>query len=923
MKEQIVKGLQDSRAILEALPAGLVIYDEDRRLVLANAAYCATLGFAPGTFRPLSTMAENARLVAYRGLFGPGDPEAQAAEMAAMDVTQERRVRRRHPDGRTYEAHTMPLPHGAHMVCVTDTTSLIEMRDEAELAVTRIHAALAALRTGLAVFSPDRTMALHNRRFTELLGLPSPSLPPGMPFNDVLQNLKSREEYAGLEGDMFLAGQMGLDRARPAQFRRTRTNGQVIDVQSDPLPDGGWTLTVADITPLARAEDEARRRANLLDSILRQVPHGISVYGPDRRLTMVNEAYTRIMASAPIAPGDTLAEVIRRRARAGEFGPGDPDDIFRKQMAHDISVPQSRRRRRPDGSSIEVRTAPLPDGGHISVVTDVSALVDAQAELALKAELMASIVSHIPHGVSVYGPDRRLRLVNTAYNEVMRGAPVQIGESVDEVIEKRARAGEFGPGDPAAVAEQQRAHDNTRPQMRRRRRPGGNTIDIRTAPLPDGGHISVVTDVTQLVAAEAEAAARAATMDAMLANIRHGIVLWDQDRRIIAANAVIPGLLGVPAELMRPGRRLEEVVQAELERGNLGDGPTAKTRAHWLLNLDRSRPHEDQRLTRDGRVIEVRSDPTPHGGFVTTYTDVSQMREAEDALRLSKSAAEAANAAKSRFLAAMSTELRSPLSIILSETAAIAQEASDQLGRFGNRTGTTASAMDAGRIQAACQTVSGSARQLLTLIDTILDVARLEAGRFELSDDTVDIPHLVRACLRQSDSAAAAAEVALVVDLPENLPLIRGDERRLRQALAHVLSNAVKFTGATGSVSIGARHDWSSGELLLQVRDTGIGIAEADLDRIFEPFTQIHNQVDPETGDRVQGAGLGLYVSRILLRAHGGELVLRSAHGQGTTATLHIPAHRVVARRRWRRHLTGARQTCTATWPRIRPPNVS
>ena len=190
--------------------------------------------------------------------------------------------------------------------------------------------------------------------------------------------------------------------------------------------------------------------------------------------------------------------------------------------------------------------------------------------------------------------------------------------------------------------------------------------------------------------------------------------------------------------------------------------------------------------------------------------------------------------------------------------------------------------------------INEAARRLLSMIDAILDVARLEAGRFDLWSDHVDVANLVRACVRQSDPSAAAAEVALNAELPPSLPAVRGDERRLRQVLNHLVSNAVKFTGSMGSVGITARHDPASGELLLQVADTGPGIAEADLDRVFEPFTQLEQHRVADDDGRPAGTGLGLYISRVLMRAHGGEITLRSRPGHGTTATLHIPANRVL-----------------------------
>jgi signal transduction histidine kinase len=130
----------------------------------------------------------------------------------------------------------------------------------------------------------------------------------------------------------------------------------------------------------------------------------------------------------------------------------------------------------------------------------------------------------------------------------------------------------------------------------------------------------------------------------------------------------------------------------------------------------------------------------------------------------------------------------------------------------------------------------------------------------------------------------------LAIDLPDRLPKLRGDERRLAQVLRHLLSNAVKFTELGGTVTTGARRE-RDGSLLIFVRDTGIGIPEEDLLRVFEPFTQL----DATLSRRYQGSGLGLYVSRALVAGHGGTLTLHSRAGEGTVAEIRLPATLLLA----------------------------
>jgi signal transduction histidine kinase len=739
-------------AVLNALPVGVAAYDVAQRAVLVNAAYCASLGLPPGGVPPGSTLEEGLRQAALRGVFGPGDPEAQLSVALAADRSRPSRLHRQYFNERSYDLLCHPLPDGGHVVCAVDTTPLLAARDEAEHALAQITTALATLRIGLAVFNSGGALMLANPRIAELLGLPSIQLAPGTAFTDLIALMRGGEEYAGADGEAFLRAQSLLDRSKPHTARRIRTSGQVIDIASDPLPAGGWTMAVTDISPLVRAEGDARRRVAVLQSILDCIPHGVCVYGADRRVSLFNRAYTEVMAGAPLQVGDSMEDIIRRRAEAGEYGPGGPDEVFRHQMAFDIG----------------------------------------------------------------------------------------------------------------------------RPQMRRRHRPDGTAIDVRTAPLPDGGHISVVTDITPLVQAEREISRRAAEMSVMLQSIRHGIILWGPDRHLVATNQTAAELLDLPPGTLVPGTTHAHLIDEMVARGAFGTSPGARSRADELIGGDWSKPYVRQFVTPKGRVLERHSQPTPDGGFVSTFTDVTSARTGETELRRAKLVAEAANQAKSRFLATMSHELRTPLNAIIGF--------SEELEREATRPSPP-------RVAEYARQINEAGRNLLNLINIILDVARIEAGRFDLSSDLVDIEQLMRAAARQQRAAAEASEVDLIVEAPENLPRVKGDERRLTQVLNHLVSNAVKFTGAGGSVTLGVEVE-AGGDLLVCVTDTGIGIPEEDLDRIFEPFTQVDNELSRQ----FQGAGLGLYVSRTLAEGHGGRLCLRSRIGKGTTAELRLPASRLIWR---------------------------
>jgi signal transduction histidine kinase len=735
--------------IIKVLPVGVALVDRHRTIVWMNQAFRTSLDLPPDAFPPGTPVIEAVRASAYRGVYGPGNPEEQVAAIMAADHTRPGRLRRRVYRGRSFDLFNSPLPDGGYVVTAVETTGLVAARAEAEHAVAQTTTAVAALRVGLAAFGPGEGMLFCNPRFAELLAVPASQLVPGTPFGTLLDLMAGGDEYAGADSAVFLARQRAANRALPFAERRVCGNGQVIDVVSDPLPDGGWTIMVTDISQLALAESEAQRRALLLDQILEAVPHGICVYGADRRVALFNRAYGEVMAGAPVKIGDHMTDVIRKRAESGEFGPGSPDAVYAQQMAFDISRPQRRRRRRPDGSA----------------------------------------------------------------------------------------------------------------------------IDIRTAPLPDGGHISVVTDITPLVQAETEIGRRADEMSAMLANIRHGILLWDADRRLVASNAIAADLLGHPPGLLTPGRSEAEVHADMIQRGEWGGDDSARAVAQALRDRDRSTPYMRQLVTRSGRVLDMRSDPAPNGGWVSTFTDVTETRAAQQELQRAKEVAEAANQAKSRFLATMSHELRTPLNAVIGFSDALLREAGGA---------------DPARTTEFAQQINAAGRQLLGLINIILDVARIESGRFDLATESVDVARLVRGAIRQADTSAQAAEITVVTELPDDLPPLRSDERRLTQAFSQLLSNAIKFTDAGGVVTVGARLD-TNGDMLLMVRDTGIGIPEGDLERVFEPFTQL----DSTLARRYQGAGLGLYIARAMVTGHAGTLTLRSRPGEGTTAEIRLPAERV------------------------------
>ena len=290
---------------------------------------------------------------------------------------------------------------------------------------------------------------------------------------------------------------------------------------------------------------------------------------------------------------------------------------------------------------------------------------------------------------------------------------------------------------------------------------------------------------------------------------------------------------------------------------------------------------EHRILLPDGRIrhIQVQSEVQTHEDgrprkLIGTNLDQTDRVEIARYLQRAKDEAEAANRAKSMFLANMSHELRTPLNAIIGFSDAmksgIVNVANEDL------------------VRSYCSDIHASGQHLLGIINDLLDLSRIEAGKFSLNESLLDPRDAINDACVVMRSQIAEAGLVLKLDITDPVPQLRGDERALRQILLNLLSNAVKFTPAGGQITCGLRADPQAG-LRLWVADTGIGIAAADLPRLMRPFAQIDNVYKRQ----FQGAGLGLAIVRSLAEMHGGTVSIDSMPGKGTIVRLALPPERL------------------------------
>jgi PAS domain S-box-containing protein len=259
-------------------------------------------------------------------------------------------------------------------------------------------------------------------------------------------------------------------------------------------------------------------------------------------------------------------------------------------------------------------------------------------------------------------------------------------------------------------------------------------------------------------------------------------------------------------------------------------------------------------------------------GYRGTGRNVTEEMDAKHALEDAKTQSELASRAKSEFLATMSHELRTPLNAIIGFSEIIR----DRL--FGNATD---------KYTDYASDIVSSANHLLSIINDILDVSKIEAGQMELYEDEVDLSRVTDGVVKLLRQKIDAAKVSLIVET-DGLPLIRADERKLKQILMNLLSNAVKFTPPGGIVAI-LNYLNENGDLAIVVRDSGIGMAPDDIPKALAAF----GQVDSTLARKHEGTGLGLPLVKALVEIHGGQFALSSELGRGTSAVVVLPKARI------------------------------
>lgn len=359
---------------------------------------------------------------------------------------------------------------------------------------------------------------------------------------------------------------------------------------------------------------------------------------------------------------------------------------------------------------------------------------------------------------------------------------------------------------------------------------------------------------------------------AALDNILDGFALYGPDGRLEMCNNAFRSMHGYTETDAAPGvTTYDRLGQVDFENSDIKRLP---------LSFDERR----ERLRETGptvvlqylgdRVLERRQSTTPDGGIVSIVRDITDRTRLEEALQQANETLRQHSEAKTAFLSNMAHEIRTPMNAILGFAELMVKRVYGDLGdtRYGDY----------------AKIIMESGDHLLSLLNDVLDVSKIEAGTLELNETVLDLPKMLTSVATMLQGQAKESGVQILLACDAGPAGIYGDERAIRQILINLVSNGIKFTPNGGSVTMSTAVD-DAGRPLLRVTDTGIGIHQNELNKVFEPFHQVQS-AQTHGGP---GTGLGLTVTKSLVASHGGTISIDSTPGAGTTVTVRLPSRRL------------------------------
>lgn len=533
--------------------------------------------------------------------------------------------------------------------------------------------------------------------------------------------------------------------------------------------------------------------------------------------------------------------------------------------------------------ALKITETPVHAAGDAAIAgfaVDITELEKARADLSRHIDSNRATLDQIPTAVAMFGAAQNLVYSNAAFQKLwgLDDADIAQQPSHGEILDRLRQAGRLPEqADYSGWKRRQLAlytEGMAAPGAERDGRepdeiwhiPDGRTLRVARSRHPLGGALIVFDDITEKMKLEARFNTQINVQRATLNNLSEGVAVFGADGRLRLHNTAFQKMWRLDETLLGQRPHIEAAIAAMGDRVTAGGEflALAKRRATSMSPEDRKPIREEILALSDGRTISLGAEPLPDGATLLYFLDVTDSREREKELKERNALLEDIDRQKSKFVDRVSYQLRTPLATIIGFTEMLDGQ---MFGVLNDRQ------------KDYIASILSASYHLRDLITDIIDLAAIDAGKMTIDAEDVDIRELLTNAATYAALKAEDTQVSLSVECERDVGIIKADPRRLKQILYNLLSNAFAYTGAGGSVTIGA--DRAPGLVRIWVADSGRGVSPDDQARVFDPF---------ESSGPSAGAGLGLSLVQRFVSLHGGWVRMESAPGAGTRVTCFLPA---------------------------------
>jgi signal transduction histidine kinase len=695
----------------------------------------------------------------------------------------------------------------------------------------------------------------------EILGVPEPHRV--LAFGSWLDASKAAEMERAVEAL----------RVRGEAFAMTLTtlSGHPIEAQGRAI--GGRAVlrlkdastVTRDLMQLTERHQKLLTEAGSLRTLIETLPSPAWTRDPVGRLTFVNAAYVRAVEAKDA--GDVIERnlelfdstardtITHTRAATGSYAGRLPAVVVGDRRSFDV---------------LDFRT----DTGSAGIGTDATEAETMRSALAHMVDAHRRTLDQLPIGVAMFDADQRLTFYNAAYRALwaLDAGYLDQGPSDSNLIEELRVAGKL----PEQIdfgdfrewkANLHEAYRSNEPSEHVWHLPDGRTLRVVTTPNPDGGVTYLFHDVTERLDLERRFQELNRVQGETLDNLAEGVSVFGSDGRMQLHNSAFARMWRLSPEELRDRPHIEKITK--LCRPLHGDDAIWQSLRQVVTAIDSREPLSGRLERRDGSVVDCSTEPLPAGATLVTFHDVTDSVNVERALRERNDALEDADRIKVSFVHNVSYELRSPLTNIIGFVHLLGDPATGEL---------------APKQREYLEYVTVSSNALLALINNILDLATIDAGRMHLNLETVDIRHTMRDAAEGVQDRLVNTGLVLDIQAPADIGSFVADGKRLKQILFNLLANAVSFSPPGSTVTFLAQR--RADGVAFSVSDHGPGIPPEMLEKVFNWFET------NALGSHHRGSGIGLSLVRSFVELHGGTVTIDSAISEGTTVTCTFPASR-------------------------------